>query len=112
MGSEACPSARSVAKASTTETAPAAKASQKQAAPNAKATRINVRRGLYRSPSRLIASTKRALAPVPAEKRAETVVRERPVASMMESTKTEKTYDCPGPELNVTQNPTATITHP
>lgn len=40
------------------------------------------------------------------------VVRESPVSSMMESRKTEKTYDWPGPELKAIRKETATTTHP
>jgi len=43
---------------------------------------------------------------------AEIVDREKPVSSIIESMKIEKTNDCPGPLLNATIAPTTTITHP
>ena len=50
--------------------------------------------------------------PVPTAYSMEIAVRLRAVSAMMLSMNTEKTYDCPGPELNTTRLPTSTIVQP
>ncbi len=50
--------------------------------------------------------------PVPTEYSPDTVVRDSPVSSMIESTNTANTNDCPGPDANSATAAAATMAHP
>ena len=107
-----CPSARSAARAKKKPTIPDDSAIPKQAIPSAAATSARMRREPYRSDRRLTVAAITALTPVLIANSTEIVVREMPVSSMIGSMNDEIPNDCPGPELNATTKPTATMIQP
>ena len=84
----------------------------KHAAPRPSPAATSIILGPYRSARRLTKVTRMALTMVLTASSAEIPVRDSPMSSIMESRKTEKTKDWPGPLLNMTTAAAPTMNHP